>query len=185
MRKTGFFILMMRFRRGFAAWAGRMFGIEHLGAEPDIITTGKSLARGLPLSRITRKAEIMDAPYMRGLGGTFGGNPVACRGVLAVIETIERENLLGQAKAHGKTLIERFKKMKAGHEIIGDIRGVAGMVAHHHFSRDLWKHYANLDAARDHRCQIRPGTRRPAAVSWGNFLIRFSGRLRKTRCWRQ
>jgi len=97
--------------------------------EPDIITTAKSIAGGLPLSGITGKAEIMDAPHVGGLGGTFGGNPLACRAALAVMETFEEENLLGRAEEIGKRVMERFLEMQGDHPLIGDVRGIGAMVA--------------------------------------------------------
>jgi 4-aminobutyrate aminotransferase/(S)-3-amino-2-methylpropionate transaminase len=71
----------------------------------------------------------MDAPHVGGLGGTYGGNPLACRAALAVIDTFEKENLLGRAESIGKTVMNRFRKMGEEHEIIGDVRGVGAMVA--------------------------------------------------------
>jgi 4-aminobutyrate aminotransferase/(S)-3-amino-2-methylpropionate transaminase len=133
---------------GFGRTA-KMFGIEHYGVEPDIITTAKSLAGGLPLAGITGKAEIMDAPHVGGLGGTYGGNPLACRAALAVIDTFERENLLGRAEAIGKTVMDRFKRMQEEYKIIGDVRGVGAMVA-----MELVKDRATKEPARDETGQL-------------------------------
>ncbi len=123
---------------------GKMFAIEHFGVEPDIILTAKSLAGGLPLAGVTGKAEIMDAPHVGGLGGTYGGNPLACRAALAVIETFERENLLDRAEAIGRKVMDRFRKMQEEHEIIGDVRGVGAMVA-----MELVKDRATKEPAKD------------------------------------
>jgi 4-aminobutyrate aminotransferase/(S)-3-amino-2-methylpropionate transaminase len=127
----------------------KMFAIEHSGVEPDIITTAKSIAGGLPLAGITGKAEIMEAPHVGGLGGTYGGNPLACRAALAVIETFERENLLARAEAIGKTVIDRFKKMQGDHEIIGDVRGLGAMVA-----MELVKDRATREPAKEETGQL-------------------------------
>ena len=113
---------------GFGRTA-KMFAIEHFGVEPDILVTAKSLAGGLPLAGVTGKAEVMDAPHVGGLGGTYGGNPVACRAALAVLETFEKEKLLHRAEAIGKTVMDRFRKMQKEHEIVGDVRGIGAMVA--------------------------------------------------------
>ncbi|MBW2122119.1 MAG: aminotransferase class III-fold pyridoxal phosphate-dependent enzyme, partial [Deltaproteobacteria bacterium] len=97
--------------------------------EPDIITTAKSLGGGLPIAGVTGRAEIMEAPHVGGLGGTFGGNPLACRAGLAVIETFEAEDLLGRAETVGRKVMDRFKEMEETYELIGDVRGVGAMVA--------------------------------------------------------
>ena len=83
---------------GFAR-TGAMFACEHEGIEPDLIVTAKGIADGLPLSAVTGRAEIMDAPHVSGLGGTYGGNPVACAAALATIETIEADGLVERARA--------------------------------------------------------------------------------------
>ena len=81
---------------GFAR-TGAMFACEHEGIVPDLIVTAKGIADGLPLSAVTGRAEIMDAPHVSGLGGTYGGNPVACAAALATIETIEADGLVARA----------------------------------------------------------------------------------------
>ena len=83
---------------GFAR-TGAMFACEHEGIVPDLIVTAKGIADGLPLSAVTGRAEIMDAPHVSGLGGTYGGNPVACAAALATIETIEADGLVERAAA--------------------------------------------------------------------------------------
>ena len=128
---------------GFGRTA-KMFAIEHFGVEPDMITTAKSLAGGLPLAGVTGKAEIMDAPHVGGLGATYGGNPLGCRAALAVIDTFEGEDLLGRAEAIGKTVMDRFKKMQEEYEIIGAVRGVGAMVA-----MELVKDRATKEPAKD------------------------------------
>jgi len=87
---------------------GKMFAMEHWGVEPDLVTVAKSLAAGMPLSAVVGKKEMLDAPHVGGLGGTYGGNPVACRAGLAVMEIFEEENLLQKAEVLGKKLKERF-----------------------------------------------------------------------------
>ena len=94
---------------------------------PDLIVTAKGIAGGLPLAAVTGRAEIMDAPHVGGLGGTYGGNPLACAAALAVIETIEAEGLVDRARAIGKTMLDRLHAL--GDDRIGDIRGRGAMVA--------------------------------------------------------
>jgi 4-aminobutyrate aminotransferase/(S)-3-amino-2-methylpropionate transaminase len=113
---------------GFGRTA-KMFAIEHYGVAPDIITTAKSLAGGLPLSGITGRAELMDHPQVGGLGGTYGGNPVACQAARAVINIIEKENLLTRAEHIGETVLDRFQKFKETFDFVGDVRGLGAMVA--------------------------------------------------------
>ena len=107
---------------------GKMFAIEHWGVEPDIITVGKSLAAGMPLSAVVGKAEIMDSVHPWGLGGTYGGNPVACASALAFLEVFESENMLGKSIALGKKLHDRFEKWQKKFDLIGEIRGLGAML---------------------------------------------------------
>ncbi|GAB4252626.1 MAG: 4-aminobutyrate--2-oxoglutarate transaminase [Thermoleophilia bacterium] len=108
---------------------GRLFAIEHWDVEPDIITTAKSLAAGYPLSGITGRADIMDAPHAGGLGGTYGGNPVACRAALAVLEIIEEQDLLRRAETLGNHVRQTFEQWQQELEVVGDVRGKGAMVA--------------------------------------------------------
>jgi len=108
---------------------GRMFAMEHWGIEPDLVLTAKSLAAGMPLSAVIGRAEIMNAPQVGGLGGTYGGNPVCCRAALAVLEIFEEERLLDRARILGEKLRERFEAMQKRLEIIGDVRGLGPMLA--------------------------------------------------------
>ncbi len=108
---------------------GRMFAVEHEGVIPDLIVTAKGIAGGLPLSAVTGRAEIMDAPHVGGLGGTYGGNPIACAAALAVIETIERDGLLARADHIGGIMLGRLREMQERFELIGNVRGRGAMVA--------------------------------------------------------
>ncbi|MCA4751142.1 MULTISPECIES: 4-aminobutyrate--2-oxoglutarate transaminase [Mycolicibacterium] len=113
---------------GFAR-TGAMFAVEHDGVVPDLIVTAKGIAGGLPLSAVTGRAEIMDAPHAGGLGGTYGGNPIACAAALAVIDTIEREGLLARAVEIEKTMIGRLSAIAAEDSRIGEVRGRGAMIA--------------------------------------------------------
>jgi 4-aminobutyrate aminotransferase/(S)-3-amino-2-methylpropionate transaminase len=108
---------------------GRWFGIEHEEIVPDIVVTAKALGGGFPLAGITGRAEIMDAVHVGGLGGTFGGNPVACAAALAVLDQIEGEGLLDRANEIGAATTERLRHMQERHEVIGEVRGRGAMMA--------------------------------------------------------
>lgn len=109
--------------------AGRWFAMEDEGVIPDIVTSAKSLGGGLPISAITGRAELMDSVHVGGLGGTYGGNPVAAAAALAVIDKIEREGLLERARRTGEIVMERFASWQARHPQIGDVRGRGAMCA--------------------------------------------------------
>lgn len=112
---------------GFGRTA-KMFAMEHYEVAPDILLTAKSIAGGFPLSAITGKAELMDHPQVGGLGGTYAGNPVACRAALAVLDQFEKKNLLTRAEQIGKRVLEKFLEFKEIYSIIGDVRGLGAMV---------------------------------------------------------
>ena len=108
---------------------GAMFASERYGITPDILISAKSIAGGLPLAAVTGRAEIMDAPGLGGLGGTYGGNPLACAAALAVLETIEKEGLLARAEKLGNRFEARAREWKRKHPLIGDVRGLGAMRA--------------------------------------------------------
>lgn len=113
---------------GFAR-TGAMFACEHEGIEPDLIVTAKGIADGLPLSAVTGRAEIMDAPHVSGLGGTYGGNPISCAAALATIETIELDGLVSRAAAIETLMKDRLHRLQAEDDRIGDVRGRGAMIA--------------------------------------------------------
>ena len=108
---------------------GTMFAMEHWKVEPDLMTVAKSLAAGMPLSAVVGKKEMMEVVHPFGLGGTYGGNPVACRAALAVMEIFEEENLLQASEALGKKLKKRFDAFQKEYELIGEVRGMGPMLA--------------------------------------------------------
>jgi 4-aminobutyrate aminotransferase/(S)-3-amino-2-methylpropionate transaminase len=108
---------------------GDMFACEHEGVVPDLITTAKGIAGGLPLAAVTGRAGLMDAVHPGGLGGTYGGNPVACAAALGAIDTIERLHLVDRARRIGETVLPRLRAIAARHPMIGDVRGRGAMVA--------------------------------------------------------
>ncbi len=111
-----------------AGRTGKFFAIEHWKVEPDIITMAKSFAGGMPLSAVTGRTELMDAPHAGGLGGTYGGNPVSCSAALAVLEILIEDDMLARSKVLGETLIQKFNALKDKYEIIGDVRGKGPML---------------------------------------------------------
>jgi 4-aminobutyrate aminotransferase/(S)-3-amino-2-methylpropionate transaminase len=108
---------------------GRWFAVEHEGVAPDLVTMAKALGGGLPLGAVTGRAEIMEGVHVGGLGGTFGGNPVACAASLAVLDQIEREELLERATAIGEAVLGRLRDMAERFELVGDVRGRGAMAA--------------------------------------------------------
>jgi 4-aminobutyrate aminotransferase / (S)-3-amino-2-methylpropionate transaminase / 5-aminovalerate transaminase len=108
---------------------GTWFGIEHFDVIPDIVATAKALGGGLPIGGVTARADIMDAVHVGGLGGTFGGNPVACAAALEVIATIERDGLLGRAQRVGGVLLDGLRELAGRYDVIGDVRGLGAMLA--------------------------------------------------------
>jgi 4-aminobutyrate aminotransferase/(S)-3-amino-2-methylpropionate transaminase len=107
---------------------GKLFATEHYGVTPDIVTTAKSLGAGLPISGITGAAEVMDAPHVGGLGGTFGGNPVACAAALAVIAELTETDLLERATRQGETIRRRLDPLQDALGLVGEVRGLGPMV---------------------------------------------------------
>ncbi len=108
---------------------GTMYAMENYNVEADITTSAKSLAGGMPLSAVIGRKEIMDTVHAGGLGGTYGGNPVACAAALAVFDIFENDNLLEQAQSLGQKLRERLDGFKEQYEIVGDVRGIGPMMA--------------------------------------------------------
>ncbi len=108
---------------------GRLFAVEHYGVTPDLITTGKSLAAGMPLAAVTGRAEIVDAPHPGGLGGTYSGNPLACAAAIQAIRTIREPAFLDRAQAVGRRLRAHLEGIQQAHpQVIGDVRGLGPML---------------------------------------------------------
>jgi 4-aminobutyrate aminotransferase/(S)-3-amino-2-methylpropionate transaminase len=127
-RKHGVLFIADEVQSGFGR-TGKMFACEHYGIEPDIFVTAKSLGGGLPLAAVTGRAEIMDAPGVGGLGGTFAGNPLSCAAANAVLDVFERGDLLSRAKSIGERFQKRAEEWKTRCEIIGEVRGLGAMCA--------------------------------------------------------
>lgn len=125
---NGVVFIVDEIQTGFAR-TGAMFASELFGIVPDLITTAKGIAGGLPLAAVTGRAEIMDASHAGGLGGTYGGNPVACAAALAAIDVYESEDLAARARHLGDILGERLTALQAADPRIGDVRGRGAMMA--------------------------------------------------------
>ena len=113
---------------GFAR-TGAWFACEHEGIVPDLITTAKGIAGGLPLAAVTGRADIMDSVHVGGLGGTYGGNPVACAAALGAIATMEESDLPSRARQMESIMVPRLKEMASSSGRIGDVRGRGAMLA--------------------------------------------------------
>jgi 4-aminobutyrate aminotransferase / (S)-3-amino-2-methylpropionate transaminase / 5-aminovalerate transaminase len=127
-RANGVVFIADEVQTGFAR-TGAMFACEHEGIDPDLIVTAKGIAGGLPLSAVTGRAEIMDAPHVSGLGGTYGGNPIACAAALATIATIESDGLVERAREIETLMKGRLDRLQADDARIGDVRGRGAMIA--------------------------------------------------------
>ncbi|MFJ1796746.1 4-aminobutyrate--2-oxoglutarate transaminase [Kitasatospora griseola] len=127
-KENGIVFVADEIQTGFCR-TGQWFACEDEGIVPDLITTAKGIAGGLPLSALTGRAEIMDAAQTGGLGGTYGGNPVACAAALGAIETMKEQDLNGKAQRIGEIMLGRLRAMQEKFEIIGEVRGRGAMIA--------------------------------------------------------
>ena len=127
-KENGIVFIADEVQTGFAR-TGHMFACEDESVVPDLIVTAKGIAAGLPLAGVTGRAEIMDSIHLSGLGGTYGGNPVACAAALGAIEIIEKENLPDRANKIGKIISDALNQMAKKYSIIGEVRGRGAMQA--------------------------------------------------------
>jgi 4-aminobutyrate aminotransferase/(S)-3-amino-2-methylpropionate transaminase len=127
-RDHGILFIADEIQTGFGR-TGKLFACEHYGLVPDIIATAKSLAGGLPLAAVTGRADVLEASQVGGLGGTYGGNPLACVAALAVLDAMEAEGLPARAARMGDRIRSRFSEWAGRHACIGDVRGLGAMIA--------------------------------------------------------
>lgn len=146
--RHGIVLIADEVQSGFGR-TGRMFAVEHAGVVPDLIVLAKSLAAGMPLGAVVGRADIMDAPGPGGIGGTFGGNPLACRAALAALDLFAREDLPARARQIGETVFQRFSDMQQRFDLIGDVRGQGAMVA-----MELVRDRVTKEPARDETSEI-------------------------------
>jgi 4-aminobutyrate aminotransferase / (S)-3-amino-2-methylpropionate transaminase / 5-aminovalerate transaminase len=126
-KQHGILFIADEIQTGFGR-TGKLFASEHYGLVPDLMTTAKSLAGGLPLAAVTGRADVMEAPHVGGLGGTYGGNPLACAAALAVLDAMEAERIPAHAQRTGDRVKARFRQWAEQFTCIGDVRGLGAMV---------------------------------------------------------
>jgi 4-aminobutyrate aminotransferase/(S)-3-amino-2-methylpropionate transaminase len=127
-RSRGVVLVADEIQTGFCR-TGAWFACEHEGVVPDLVTMAKGLAGGLPLAAVTGRAELMDAPHAGGLGGTYGGNPVACAAALGSIETMQKLDLAASARRIEQQMVPRLRELAGRYPAIGDVRGRGAMIA--------------------------------------------------------
>jgi 4-aminobutyrate aminotransferase/(S)-3-amino-2-methylpropionate transaminase len=127
-KDNGIVFIADEVQTGFAR-TGHMFAVEEEGVVPDMVVTAKGIAGGLPLAAVTGRAEVMDSVHASGLGGTYGGNPIACAAALGAMETIEEENLVARAKHIGEILGSSLRELAKKYPVIGEVRGRGAMQA--------------------------------------------------------
>lgn len=167
----GILFIADEIQTGFAR-TGKLFAIQHFDVEPDLIVMSKSIAAGLPLSAITGRAEVMEAPEPGQLGGTFGGSPISCAAGLTVLDIIEEENLTERALQIGRTLERRLHQMKEKFDLIGDVRGLGAMWAMELVKDRKTKEPAKEETARILKQCWKRGLIAISAGMYGN-VIRF------------
>ncbi len=187
-KQHGILFIADEIQTGFGR-TGKLFASEHYDLVPDIITTAKSLAGGLPLAAVTGRADVMEASHVGGLGGTYGGNPLACAAALAVIDAMETERIPARAARAGARIADRFRGWAREYPCIGDVRGLGrhdrhgaghrsreprhptrrspvgssprhSSVASFSSRRDLWEHDQSAGPADDGRRDRRRGAGR-------------------------
>jgi len=127
-RDNGIVFVADEIQTGFCR-TGAWFGCDHEGVVPDLITTAKGMAGGLPLAAVTGRAEIMNSVHAGGLGGTYGGNPVACAAALGAIATMEELDLIGAARTIESVMVPRLRALAERTGVIGEVRGRGAMIA--------------------------------------------------------
>ncbi len=167
--RYGFVLALDEVQSGMGR-TGRFFACEHSGVSPDLICVAKSLASGLPLSGVVGKSEIMDAPVSSGIGGTYAGNPLACRAAIEVIKSIDEENLVERAIHVGDRIKARFDALKDRFEIIGDVRGLGAMVGMELVKDRVTKEPASEETSKIANESLQSGAIFPTAGLYGNVL---------------
>jgi len=127
-KDNGIIFIADEVQTGFAR-TGHMFAVEEEGVVPDMVVTAKGIAGGLPLAAVTGRADVMDSVHASGLGGTYGGNPIACAAALGAMETMEEENLVARARHIGEILGSSLRALAKKYPVIGEVRGRGAMQA--------------------------------------------------------
>lgn len=126
--KYGILFIADEIQTGFGR-TGKMFAMEHYGVVPDLMTMSKSIAAGLPISAVTGRSEIMDAPNPGEIGGTYGGSPLGCVAALEVIEMLEQDGLIDRANVIGDQIVSRVQSLQSKFPFLGEVRGLGAMIA--------------------------------------------------------
>jgi 4-aminobutyrate aminotransferase/(S)-3-amino-2-methylpropionate transaminase len=166
---TGIVFVADEIQTGFAR-TGDLFACEHEGVVPDLITTAKGIAGGMPLAAVTGRAEIMDAVPGGGLGGTYGGNPVSCAAALGAIATISELDLAARARHIGEVMLPRLRALAQRHPVIGDVRGRGAMIALELVSDPAARTPDPALTARISAACHQQGLLTLTAGTWGNVL---------------
>jgi 4-aminobutyrate aminotransferase/(S)-3-amino-2-methylpropionate transaminase len=148
---------------------GRWFACDHEGVVPDLITTAKGIAGGLPLAAVTGRAELLDAVHVGGLGGTYGGNPVACAAALGAIETMRTERLDERADQLGAIMTAKLTELAAAVDVVAEVRGRGAMVAVEFAEPGTLRPLADLAKRTAARC-AQEGVVVLTAGTFGNVL---------------
>lgn len=167
--KYGFVLAVDEVQSGIGR-TGKFFAFEHFNVQPDLVCVAKSLGSGLPLSGVVGKAEIMDAPIGSAIGGTYVGNPLACRAAIEVIGTIDEENLLAQATRVGDRIKSHFERLAMRYDVIGDVRGIGAMVGMELVTNRQTKKPAKELTEKIATAALRNGAIFPIAGLQGNVL---------------
>ena len=167
--KYGFVLAVDEVQSGIGR-TGKFFAFEHFNMQPDLVCVAKSLGSGLPLSGVVGKAEIMDAPIGSAIGGTYVGNPLACRAAIEVIRTIDEENLLAEATRVGDRVKSHFQRLAKQYDVIGDVRGLGAMVGMELVVDRQTKEPAKELTGKIANAALRNGAIFPTAGLQGNVL---------------
>jgi len=167
--KYGFVLAFDEVQSGIGR-TGKFFAFEHFDMQPDLVCVAKSLGSGLPLSGVVGRAKIMDAPIASAIGGTYAGNPLACRAAIEVIRTIDEEKLLEQAVRVGDRVTSYFQQLAKQYDVIGDVRGLGAMVAMELVTDRETKEPAKELTGRIATAALKNGAIFPTAGLQGNVL---------------
>ncbi len=167
--KYGFVLAFDEVQSGIGR-TGKFFAFEHFGAEPDLVCTAKSLASGLPLSAVVGRAAIMDAPIPSAIGGTYAGNPLACRAAIEVLRALDDEKLMERATHVGARIQARFHDLARKFDVVGDVRGLGAMVAIELVKDRTTKEPAKDIAGKIAQAAMANGAIFPTAGLQGNVL---------------
>ena len=167
--KYGFVLAFDEVQSGIGR-TGKFFAFEHFDVQPDLICVAKSLGSGLPLSGVVGKAKIMDAPIGSGIGGTYVGNPLACRAAMEVIRIIDDEDLLQRATHVGDRVKSHFQRLASQYDVIGDVRGLGAMVGMELVTDRQTKEPAQELTGKIANAALRNGAIFPTAGLQGNVL---------------